>query len=89
MQHEAVIKDLQREIDRLRDRMNSLEQAKEMTESETFSKFEQQTDQLKSLKHVSEAGRLGRHYFVRKLRICNVCRTITLSLLIIIIIHFI
>ena len=59
MQHEAVIKDLQREIDRLRERVNSLEQAKEMTESETFSKFEQQTDQLKSLKQVSGTGHMG------------------------------
>ncbi|KAK2175048.1 hypothetical protein NP493_756g02026 [Ridgeia piscesae] len=54
LQHEAVIKDLKREIERLRERVNTLEQAKEMTESETFSKFEQQTDQLKSLKQAME-----------------------------------
>ena len=60
LQHEAVIKDLKREIERLRERVNTLEQAKEMTESETFSKFEQQTDQLKSLKQVSVTGHLGR-----------------------------
>ena len=54
LQHEAVIKDLQSELDRLRERVSWLEQAKEMTESETHNKFERQIDQLSLLKQVGQ-----------------------------------